>query len=453
MLDGVRASCRATFPSQQIQAREVHANHCYTAAGSDAKKDSGGQQEALRVHGIIPAAMKSSRHIPELDGIRGTAVALVVIYHYFLLVIIAPPGTALSYIAAGKRLAWSGVDLFFVLSGFLIGGILIDARESVNYYQVFYYRRFLRIVPLYVLVIVLTWVVNILANGPLSHRLVFWHQESLPWRSYIFFVQNFWMTVRNNMGYGGLRVTWSLAVEEQFYLTLPFLIRRVRPDRLFIWIIGGIAAAPVLRIICHALWPEYPFSWVYTMPCRADALLLGVLGAIAMRSESWRNRLERHRASLLAAVLLLAFGCFVLAKLPQNPSGATNSLPMLSVGLTWLALFYLSIILYALIAPQSWLSGCLRWHWLRWLGSIAYGVYMFHDFIRSVLQGLIWGRFPIWLGWPELAATIFALALTLGVCELSWAYFERPLLRAGHKQQYIIRGPATRPPVALGSVG
>src|ERR1700731_3519067 len=95
-----------------------------------------------------------SGRIPELDGIRGIAIAMVVVYHFFLLPIQAPPAALLSYVKAAGRLAWSGVDLFFVLSGFLIGGILLDARDSLNYFQVFYTRRFFRIVPIYAVCLV-----------------------------------------------------------------------------------------------------------------------------------------------------------------------------------------------------------------------------------------------------------------------------------------------------------
>src|SRR6202022_4240957 len=91
--------------------------------------------------------------IPELDGLRGVAIAMVVAHHYFLEPIQASPGTWLSHVQAVGRLAWSGVDLFFVLSGFLIGGILLDARDSPRYFGTFYRRRFARILPLYVVVL------------------------------------------------------------------------------------------------------------------------------------------------------------------------------------------------------------------------------------------------------------------------------------------------------------
>jgi peptidoglycan/LPS O-acetylase OafA/YrhL len=87
--------------------------------------------------------------IPELDGLRGIAIAMVVILHYLLVTWQVRPGTPVAYALASGRLAWTGVDLFFVLSGFLIGGILADARESTNYFSVFYARRFFWIFPIY----------------------------------------------------------------------------------------------------------------------------------------------------------------------------------------------------------------------------------------------------------------------------------------------------------------
>src|SRR6266446_3030301 len=88
-----------------------------------------------------------SGRVPELDGIRGIAIGMVLVGHFFM--IVSRPGSLLAYALVPLRLMWSGVDLFFVLSGFLIGGILLDARDSSNYFRVFYTRRFFRIVPIY----------------------------------------------------------------------------------------------------------------------------------------------------------------------------------------------------------------------------------------------------------------------------------------------------------------
>ena len=326
--------------------------------------------------------------IPELDGLRGVAIAMVVAYHYFLEPIQARPGTWLSHTQAAGRLAWSGVDLFFVLSGFLIGGILLDARDSLNYFQVFYTRRFFRIVPIYAVFLCVAFLLFMASRLLVANRFAWLFQERLPWAPYIFFIQNFWMAKANIFGAVILSVTWSLAVEEQFYLTFPFLVRVLSPRTLVLFLFGAVFAAPLLRVAIH---------------------------------EFWRGH----------AVVVLASGFGLLTKF-----GDLSTFTMVSVGLTWLALFYLCILLYAVIYKDSWLSQCLRWRWLMWLGSIAYGVYLFHQFMVCTLQAILWGRVPGSLSWPRLCVSVFALVVTLIFCQLSWVYFEKRMLQVGHKANY-----------------
>jgi peptidoglycan/LPS O-acetylase OafA/YrhL len=371
-----------------------------------------------------------SRRIPELDGIRGVAILLVLLWHFFVLPIVAPPGTLLSYLQAAGRLTWSGVDLFFVLSGFLIGGILMDARDAENYFSVFYRRRFFRIVPLYFLVVAGSWA---LCHWAGEGRFAFMTGDRLPWPPYFLFLQNFWMATRTTLGgVWGLGGTWSLAIEEQFYLTLPLLIRTLSPRRLAAVLVGGVVAAPALRILFYALWPHHYLSWFVIMPCRADALLLGALGAMAVRDPTWRERLQRNRLAMAGALGVLLAGLYFLTKMVRWPTDVT----LLAGGYTWLALFYVSVLLYAVVHSQSWLAGCLRLRWLKWLGAIAYGTYLLHQQVRGTLFGLLWGRDPLNLSLPVFVVSVLALAITLAVCQASWKYFERPLLRIGHRRNY-----------------
>src|SRR6266568_5097276 len=160
--------------------------------------------------------MQTSR-IPELDGLRGIAIGMVIIWHYFSTVVRAGPSSPLSYLVAATRATWSGVDLFFVLSGFLIGGILLDARGATNYYRVFYRRRFFRIVPIYAAVLLIFPIFTLLRHG--AHPAP--AAGAPPWYMYWTFTQNLWMAATSSLGTNSLGMTWSLAVEEQFYLTLP----------------------------------------------------------------------------------------------------------------------------------------------------------------------------------------------------------------------------------------
>jgi peptidoglycan/LPS O-acetylase OafA/YrhL len=370
--------------------------------------------------------------IRELDGIRGVAIGMILAHHYFLLLIQAVPGSPLAYLQAAGRLAWTGVDLFFVLSGFLIGGILLDARNSTNYFRVFYTRRFFRIVPIYALSIGGIFSLFVLYKLGFAGRFGWMFQQRLPWISYPFFLQNFWMASRITFGVFGLGVTWSLAIEEQFYLTLPLLMRLLNPRRLVPVLIGGIVAAPILRIALYSLWPNHFYSWFVMMPCRADALLLGVLGAVAVRDANWRTRLENNRAALFTALAILACGFVVLTRRNADPYGFA----MLTGGFTWLALFYLCILLCALFYRDGWLGRVLRCGWLVWLGSIAYGAYLLHETVRALLFGLIWGRFPSSLSFPVFCVSVLALAITLIVCRASWVFLETPLMRIGHREKY-----------------
>src|SRR6266403_5622540 len=185
------------------------------------------------------------KRIPELDGLRGVAIALVLLWHFVFIPIEAAPGTFWSYFQATGRLTWSGVDLFFVLSGFLIGGILLDSRDSPNYFRTFYKRRFFRIVPLYG---VMLFTALMVGRGEIDA----W----IPTLSYFAFLQNLWMARFATFGVL-LAATWSLAIEEQFYLTLPAVIHFVDPRWIIGTLVAGIVAAPATRIAVGHIWPRH----------------------------------------------------------------------------------------------------------------------------------------------------------------------------------------------------
>jgi peptidoglycan/LPS O-acetylase OafA/YrhL len=377
-----------------------------------------------------------SGRIPELDGLRGVAIGIVVIFHYFQLTHATRHGSLLSYIQAPTRLGWTGVDLFFVLSGFLIGGILLDARSSTNYFQVFYKRRFFRIVPIYAAILLLF---------PLGISLTRWANHGdytwlaavpMPWFSYWTFTQNLWMAHRAQFGANSLAATWSLAVEEQFYLTLPLLVRLLPPRWLLRIILAGIFAAPLLRVAIYALWPQNWMAAYVLMPCRADALLLGVVAAILLRDQEWRERIRRLNLYWIIAFPVLLLGLAYLTwKAPLIYSPLT-----LTAGYTWIAFFYVNLLLYSLTKPSSVVSRALRINWLRWLGSIAYGTYLLHQMILGMLFGWIWSREPAITGGYTLLTTLAALALTLMIAKLSFSYYENPLIKLGHRSRYRFEG-------------
>jgi peptidoglycan/LPS O-acetylase OafA/YrhL len=370
--------------------------------------------------------------IPELDGLRGIAIGLVLIWHYLFLLAHVAPRTVLSYALASFRLSWTGVDLFFVLSGFLICGILLDASASVSYFKVFYARRFFRIIPIYVVCLGGAFALSRVIHAGIADRFAWMATDALPWPPYLVFLQNFSMALRNSLGAFGLGATWSLAVEEQFYLTLPSLVRFLTTRRLVIVLVLGIATAPVLRVVLHAIWPEHSTAWFVLTPCRADALLLGALAAVGLREPSCRDWLLRKRLILKLCVVALLAGMGILTMRAPHP----DNFLMLSVGFTWQAMFYLSVLVYAVLFTDSYMSRCLRWKWLAWLGSIAYATYLLHQFVLGGIFGAVWSRPPVITNLAELAATLLALVLTLTICHFSWKYFEKPLVRLGHRWNY-----------------
>jgi peptidoglycan/LPS O-acetylase OafA/YrhL len=378
-----------------------------------------------------PAPNLSGR-IPELDGLRGLAIGMVLIFHYFQLTLVARPGSLLAYLQAAARLSWSGVDLFFVLSGFLIGGILLDARKATNYFQIFYTRRFFRIVPVYAALLLVIAVMNFTVERIHYSGLTWLTHDALPWYSFWTFTQNFWMAHSVTWGASALAVTWSLAIEEQFYLTLPVIVRFFSGRRLLVCVLAGICLAPLVRMAIRLIWPHNWVASFVLMPCRADALLLGVLAAILIRDDAWRARIQRSNRFFTVSTLVFLSGiAFLTLKSP------TIARPLMqSFGYTWLALFYATVLLFTVTRPQSVISRGLRIKWIGWLGGIAYGTYLLHELLLGTLFGYFWGHEPRITGGYTSLTSLVALVLTLVIARLSWRYFENPLIRFGHRSSY-----------------
>ena len=378
------------------------------------------------------AVSPSSTRVPELDGLRGIAIAMVVLYHAFFLNLDPRFGLAMGRLLFPISIGWSGVDLFFVLSGFLIGGILLDAKDSSNYFQTFYARRFLRIVPVYYATLLCLFALSTWAklhSGASSDWIV---EPGAPWSLFILFLHNFWMAASNSMGSGQLAVFWSLAVEEQFYLTLPWLVRYFDRKRIMTLSIEAILLAPALRIVSYSFWPNHPFAWFVLMPCRADTLFFGVLGAAAVRDSVCRAWISSRKNLFRALIVLFALGVPFVTQTNMR----ANGLPMVSIMFSWLAAFYLLVLLYAYSFPESLGSRCLRWTWLRWLGMIAYGMYLFHEMVLAFARNLLGAASPgNSVAW-QLLVSGSAVVVTFLLASLSWIYFEKPLVQHGHRLRY-----------------
>lgn len=382
-----------------------------------------------------PAREKGAREesrIPQLDGLRGVAIAMVVLYHYFSLHFTASRGSILGYLLYPARFGWSGVDLFFVLSGFLIGGILLDAKGSSNYFQVFYIRRFLRIVPIYYALLVAFFALMAWFG---EHPNRFWPwtiEENLPRYTYFLFLQDIWASIYNSLGSAPLAVYWSLSVEEQFYFALPLLIRFLSRERMRVLALEIIVLAPALRIALFSFFPRHPHAWYLLMPCRADALFWGVLAAILLRDAEWRARTERNRRWLLGMIVVMAAGVPFVGQTEL----ALRGLLMVSLMFSWFAALYFCLLIYALSFPESAWSRFLNYRPLRSLGIIAYGVYLLHE---GVLDFFLRVRSQLAASTTTLAygvVALLAIAVTIGLAHISWAYFEKRFVKFSHRCRY-----------------
>jgi peptidoglycan/LPS O-acetylase OafA/YrhL len=359
--------------------------------------------------------------VPELDGLRGLAILLVLGMHWF-----GVTHPELMRHAAFFWLAYgfSGVDLFFVLSGFLVGGILLDARDSPAYFRAFYFRRICRIFPLYYLFFSLVILRAVFTTGIPSGDA-----RQLPF--YALFLQNFTLAFTPLTGLPHMQVTWSLAIEEQFYLTLPLLIRFVPRQRLPHVLCAAIAAVPVIRILVA---DQYGAFAAYTLTfCRADALLLGVLAAWAFRDARAWSWIVARRSTLRTAVIALLLGIvFMRAGLREN----IYSFGMARMGYSLFGLFYTCLLLLTLTRADSPLAGFFRLTPLRLTGSVAYCVYLIHMPVNDALHHWLLADTPQTRTLTGFAVTLLAIPAVALVAMLSWRMLEKPLIAIGHRSSY-----------------
>lgn len=386
----------------------------------------------------------TSPRVPEWDGVRGLAILMVVVHHYgnIQLGMGGVPGV----IRSAVPLLWTGVDLFFVLSGFLLGGILMKNRESGNYFKTFYLRRVCRILPLYFLWMALFFIVPFLLspkNPPGWYQTIF--EQNIPhfpnW-VYLLFLQNIFMAKTGYAVAHWLGPSWSLAIEEQFYLVIPFIIWLAPPRRLFAVLLTLIALVPAFRIYLF-LFHSGIFSYVL-LPCRADSLLLGVLCAYFLRNESLRARLERNRNWLRAAFVILAAGMVGLTIFSNVRGNATlYTFEMATVGFTWIALFYACLILLVGTSKAGVLARVTRLPLLRHFGILAYGMFLMNLPVITLVQGLMPGKTMANIGnWLDVLAALLAFLLTWILAGVSWKFFEQPIVRWGHSFSYAPAKPA-----------
>ena len=362
-----------------------------------------------RIMGKTPVATSviAPGYIPQFDGLRGLAILSVLIGHSGFLEAL-PHAGMLEYTRFG-------VDLFFVLSGFLITGILTDSKGSQHYFRNFYARRALRIWPLYYLVLFVAFVVAPLFAPSMRPTAV------SVWPAFVFYVQNIVFAYRTTYPFG-LGATWSLAVEEQFYLTWPVLVFLLKKRTLAIVSVLLVVMSLSLRLSFHFHGAPLGFVHFFTLS-RLDSIAFGSLAALWLRSPSCT--LVRWRTH---AYQFLGFGVAgtILARVLMHRNSSI-------VGYTFLAFTFAGLLGISLASdPRSSLLGrSLSAGWLRYIGRISYGIYLLHYPLF-----ILWARFIGSLGFYQthklagnLAGFAGQIALATIAASISWRFFEEPILR------------------------
>ncbi len=320
----------------------------------------------------------TSGHIPALDGLRGVAILFVMTLH-FAWVPMQLHGI-LGALVALTYGGWTGVDLFFVLSGFLITGILVDSKSAENYLSSFYIRRALRILPLYYGCLFVGFVllpllgklgVPHLARGFTRVQIWYW-----------FYLGN-WAWYRN----GAIRYFehfWTLAIEEQFYFVWPWVVLMTSRRNLVRACILLVLVGPVARAILHLHFTEMDPDIIYGMTwCHLDTLGLGSLAALIVRDEYWSKLITPHLNKIGYSGLLI----FMIIGLINRNFG--NGVTFI-YGVLPISIFFAGILLriVATTGSNSILQRVLQMQWLRSYGKYSYAIYVFHGLLFYPYNGV-----------------------------------------------------------------
>lgn len=382
------------------------------------------------------------RHKPELDGVRGIAVLLVMLSHgggWYIL-----QKTLISKLFVYAMVpGWCGVELFFVLSGFLITGILLRTKRAENYFSAFYVRRFLRIFPIYYAVVT--------AGLLIAHHNAWWNSLLPPLErtriSYFFYAQN-WPFAWGHSVYLKTNVFghfWSLAVEEQFYLIWPLVIWLLPEKWVLHFCIAGLAIALPLRFY---MVPHYAESLLamFLTTSRMDGLLVGAILAILLQ----RGQIPLRWIAVAFGVGAVLIGYIAIF---HHHELTDTYYWMPTIGITGF-----SLLMGGLLAmsqqPIRWLRRVLTAGWLRVTGKYSYGMYIYHIPIYLVLEHVLATKCGVRFPMPLPLALLYIVALigiTFVIAKISYDFFESPILalKAHFRPKFATTEPTKGEPLSM----
>lgn len=366
------------------------------------------------------ASKPKPARVRELDGLRGIAILLVMLKHGGINgeIFTSSAHTAMSPLMRGVHwmfnTGWMGVDLFFVLSGFLITGILVDTAGRPHYYRNFIIRRALRIFPLYYAFLLIAFASSV----RLLRSDILWFATYLG--NIRIFLKNSWPALQ------ALAPLWSLQVEEQFYLTFPWIVLETDRRSLKRILVGAVVLALAIRIALQIAMPQRDLATYVLMPCRMDALALGGLIAIALREnpDSLRHRL----VPVLTVISALAF-----AITWKSGSAALNS----TINYTFIDLTFAGMLILVITGAVPPLTAICRLKPLVGLGVISYGLYLLQ--IPIFLAVNRWSAAIARLPGGDFIEMLLCFAAAIVAAGLSWRFFESPFLKL--KDRFTVQGP------------
>jgi peptidoglycan/LPS O-acetylase OafA/YrhL len=379
-------------------------------------------------------------HTPELDGIRGWACGSVLIAHCLTGIVHANPDSwivtlIVTFNLHTLSLFLSGVDLFFVLSGFLIGGILLDSRDAPHYFQTFWIRRIGRIFPVAYLVLA-TYAAALFVTAHFNiTRFDDWllAEYRPPLWSFATFTQSLPIALHGYSGPRWMAMTWSLAIEEQFYLLFPIAVYFLPRKWLVALIVAGIVAAPILRGVLGRVLVDWYSAYVL-LPCRMDSLMYGVGVALIVRHKGALHLTERYSYLFDAAALLLLYSTV------WN-HWAFTLWPGSQLEHSFFAIMWAIVILRIFSCKNSPFNKIWRNTLLAKIGLISYGLYMYHQAVNGLVHGILFNHQPMIATPAHLLAAIGVLTIATGLAIVSYIYFESPIRRyAAGRIEDISRG-------------
>jgi peptidoglycan/LPS O-acetylase OafA/YrhL len=319
---------------------------------------------------------------------------------------------------------WVGVDLFFVLSGFLITGILFDTKETNNFFRNFYIRRILRIFPLYYGTLVVFFLIlpRIMRSNWQLQLLA--QQQSWYWSYLVNVLIAFkdWPLVR------GIGHFWSLAVEEQFYLFWPIIVFFFRGRHLMIICTIGIMSSLAIRV--GLILTGHSTAAYVLMPARMDTLAVGALLALVARGPRGLAGLSRWAWPVAAALTVVLLAIFV-----SRRGLNTEDIVVETIGYTLIAFLFGAILIIAVTSSAQSIPGkVFASSALVFFGRYSYALYVFHPPILFFLKDHVFsvGTLPRLMG-SQLPGQILFIAVatgvSVGVALLSWHFYEQPFLK------------------------